>query len=463
MWDTLAGKNIPVSGFMEAARFAGHDLLPLAWCAAGPGGTVTRDAYERMADLLTAGLKCLSRVDAVYLDLHGAMVAEHLEDGEGELLRRVREIVGERVPVVASLDLHANVSETMLRCADHLVAYRTYPHVDMARTGAEVLRLLDIRLARGSKPCVAWRRGPFLIPLCWQSTGSAPAGPLYAGLRPHGESPVVSVSLTMGFPAADVHDCGPMVWAYADSPGQAEQAVESLAAQFLAAEHQFDGLLLTPEQAVDAALAHARAHARAGPVVIADAQDNPGAGGSSDTMGLIRALVERGACDAVCGLVADPAAASAAHAAGEGAVLRLALGGRSGVPGDAPLVADYVVERVHDGHVQATGAVFRGYKLQLGPSACLRIGGVRILVTSRKVQLLDLALVRFMGLEPGRQCIVAVKSTVHFRADFEPVASRVLVCAAPGLFPLDPAALPWRRLRAGVRLRPGGPAFCPEA
>ncbi|CAM5200491.1 hypothetical protein CDEF62S_06302 [Castellaniella defragrans] len=457
LFAAMKGKNIPISGFIEAARAAGEDLHPLAWSAAGPGGTVSQEAYEEMSERIIGQLKALRTVDAVYLDLHGAMVTTHLMDGEGELLRRVREVVGLQMPVVASLDLHANVSEAMLEGTDVLVAYRTYPHVDMAETGARVFALLRDRCRRGRRWPWAWRRVPFLIPLCWQGTDHGPAKAIYGALRATRPATVASLSLAMGFPAADTPFCGPAVWAYADSQQEASDLAGRIQEDVCAAESQFDGPILTPQDAAEAALKAVQS--TAGPVVIADAQDNPGAGGSSDTMGLIRALVESRVPEAVCGLVADPQAVAAAWRAGVGATLHCRLGGRSGIPGDEPLAADFVVERLHDGQVRATGAVFRGYELQLGPSACLRLGGVHIIVTSRKIQLLDLSLIRFMGFVPERQRIIAVKSTVHFRADFAPIASRILVCAAPGAFPLDPSQLPWRHLNEGMRLRPGGPVF----
>jgi microcystin degradation protein MlrC len=223
-----------------------------------------------------------------------------------------------------------------------------------------------------------------------------------------------------------------------------------------AAEAAFGGEILDAQEAVARAIAITIAADKHAPVVIADAQDNPGAGGSADTTTLLKALVASGAKRAVLGLLVDPQAAQRAHAAGEGARLSLSLGGKSGIEGDTPFDAQFLVERLHPGDVTATGSVFRGYRLTLGPSACLAIGGVRVVVVSKPVQLLDLSLLRFIGIEPAGQAIIAVKSTVHFRADFAPLASEILICAAPGAFLLDPARLPWSKLPAGMRKSPGG-------
>ena len=449
-----APRNIPVAGFIAASQASQHTLIPTIWCAAGPSGRVTRDAFERIVTQLTAGIAAAAP-DAVYLDLHGAMAAEHVDDADGDILARVRAVIGADVPLVASLDLHANVSEQMLTQADVLIAYRTYPHVDMAATGARAFDALARLLAGQPRAHMAWRRIPYLIPLCWQCTDSAPAQGLYALLdapTPHGGD---THSFAMGFPAADVEKCGPTVWAYAATASAAENTAQALLSAITAAETDFSGEILAASTAVARAIELVAT--RGGPVVIADAQDNPGAGGSADTTSLLKALVDGGAGrigGVVLGLLVDAQAAQQAHAAGVGARLRLALGGKSGVAGDTPFEAEFMVERLHGGDVRATGSVFHGYQLTLGPSACLVVDGVRVVVVSKPVQLLDLALLRFICIEPAEQHIIAVKSTVHFRADFAPIASDILICAAPGAFLLDPALLPWRKLPPQVRRTP---------
>jgi microcystin degradation protein MlrC len=302
---TTAGVNLPINGFVEGA--ASHELVPLVWANAGPSGPVTRHAYETLAAMLLEDLEAALPVDAVFLDLHGAMVAEHLDDGEGELLGRVRARIGD-IPLVAALDLHANVTRAMVRAADLLVAYRTYPHVDLAPTGARALRLLERRLAAGAKPAAAFRQIPYLLPLPWQCTTSEPARGLYALLEALEEAHGVDLSFCMGFPAADFPDCGASVLAYAPEPGTAERAAEALARAVIAAEGAFAGRLWSPE----AAVRHAMAAAPGRPVVLADVQDNPGGGGTGDTTGLLRALVELGAPGAVAALLFDPEAAARA-------------------------------------------------------------------------------------------------------------------------------------------------------
>ncbi|WP_340322117.1 M81 family metallopeptidase [Chelatococcus albus] len=450
--------NIGICGFIAEAEARGWELVPTLWCAASPSAHVREETYERIAGTIVGGIAAAGPLDGVYLDLHGAMVAEHLDDGEGELIARVRRVIGPAVPLVVSLDLHANVTPAMVEGADALVAFRTYPHVDMAETGRRAARHLA-RLLAGGRFAKAFRQLPFLIPISWQYTGMEPCRGIYARLAALEGEAVPTLSFAPGFPAADIPDCGPSVVAYGRSRAEAEAAADAIARLVMASEAAFDGEILSPDEGVRRAMAIA-AGARK-PVVIADTQDNPGAGGDSDTTGMLRALVAHRAPRAALGVIVDPAAAAAAHAAGEGATVTLALGGRSGVAGDAPFEATFAVEALSDGIFTAPGPYYGGSRMNLGPSACLRIGDVRVVVGSRKAQLADQAMFRHVGIEPTEQAILVNKSSVHFRADFEPIAEAILVCAAPGPMPADPAALPWTRLRRGLRLKPNGPAFAP--
>lgn len=445
--DAVSGANLPVAGALSTLKELGHQPVPLVWAAATPSAHVTEDAYERIVGMLIEDLAAQGPFDAVYLDLHGAMVAEHLDDGEGELLRRVRAVVGPKVPVVASLDLHSNTTAAMVEHSDALVAYRHYPHTDMAETGGCAAMLLH-RFLEGAGPRgKAFRQASFLIPITWQCTLVEPARSIYAALD---EAGAESASFTPGFPAADIADCGPAVLAYAETQEAADRAAEALLRLVEAAEPRFAGRIWSPDEAVR----HAMAASPGKPVVIADTQDNPGGGGTSDTTGMLAALVRNGAEGAALGVMADPEAALAAHAAGEGAEIELVLGGRSGIPGDAPFRGRFVVERLGDGSFTGTGPMWGGARCRLGPMAALRINGVRVVVASKKLQAADQAIFRHVGIEPAAQRLLVLKSSVHFRADFEPIAAEVLVAAAPGALPADPASLPFRKLRPGLRLKP---------
>jgi microcystin degradation protein MlrC len=454
LFAAVEGINLSVAGFVEHARTAGHELVPTTWAAASPSAHVTDAAFEHIAGLIVSGIEAALKaapLDAVYLCLHGAMVTESHEDGEGELLRRVRALVGPELPVVASLDLHGNITRACFDHATAMVAYVTYPHVDMADTGRRTAALLDRILDRGA-PAKAYRQLDFLIPLSWQCTMMEPGQGIYERLLTGTEGDVWSSSFLPGFPAADIADCGPSVLAYGTDQAAAEAAADRVAADVAENERAFAGRIFKPDEAVAEAVRLSAGGDK--PVVIADTQDNPGAGGDSDTTGMLRALLASGVENAALGLIVDPAAAEAAHKSGVGAQITLGLGGKSGIPGDAPFEATFTVEALSDGEVTGTGPFYRNARMKLGPSACLRIGGVRIAVASRKVQMADLSLYRFVGIEPTEQAILVNKSSVHFRADFTPIASHILVAAAPGPMIADPADLPWTRLRDGIRLRP---------
>jgi microcystin degradation protein MlrC len=193
---------------------------------------------------------------------------------------------------------------------------------------------------------------------------------------------------------------------------------------------------------------------RGRPVILVDTQDNPGAGGNADTMTLIRALLDARLEHALAGIICDPEAAARAHEAGQGANVTLSLGSHCGTPGDAPLRAEYRVEALGDGRFTGTGPFYLGSRFELGPMALLRCGGVRIAVASRKQQAADQAMFRHLGVEPADNDVLLLKSSVHFRADFGALASRVLVVAGPGPNVPDPSQLPFRKLRPGVRLKP---------
>lgn len=449
--------NVSAAGFVDSARGRDWELVPTLWCAASPSAHVTAEAFEALAGELVERITAALPLDGVYLDLHGAMVTENHDDGEGELLRRVRVAVGPDVPLVVSLDLHGNVTPLMMAMADALVAFRTYPHVDMALTGRRSAEVLAHLFETGARPAKAFRQVPYLIPIAWQATAMEPCRTIYAELAALEGEAVPTLSFLPGFPAADFPDCGATVLAYGATQADADHAADAVLARVMASEAAFKGRVFSPEDGVAEAMRLAGTATK--PVVISDTQDNPGAGGDSDTMGMAHALVQGGAARAAIGVIVDPAAAAAAHAAGEGATISLSLGAKSGIPGDRPLTGTFLVETLSDGCFVAPGPFYGGSRMNLGPSACLRIGDVRIVVGSRKAQMADQAMYRQVGIEPTEQAILVNKSSVHFRADFEPIAETILVCAAPGPMPVDPAALPWRRLRPGLRTSPLGQPF----
>jgi microcystin degradation protein MlrC len=459
----VEGFNIPIAGAVRKLTEFGHEIVPLAWAAAAPASYVTEDAYEKMWALFDEDLKQHGPFDAVYLDLHGAMVAENTEDGEGELLRRIRGIVGDELPIVASLDYHANLTPEMAKLATALVGYRTYPHIDMAVTGSRAIELLD-KLLHEKRPVYrAYRQLDFLIPLVWQCTFIEPAkgifdlvGELEAGEKSHNQG-IVSVTHTPGFPPADIAQCGPALVVYGHDREAVEAAADKLAATVKAQEKAFDGELLDPDQAALRALELSKNATK--PIVLADVQDNPGAGGTSDTIGLLAALMRHKAKGAVIGMIVDEGAARAAVETGEGNVMHRGIGAVVGYGGEKPVEADWRVVKLSDGVFTGTGPFYGGAKFQIGPMALVtdEASGVSAVLACKRVQAADQEMFRAVGVEPSEVPILALKSTVHFRADFQPIAETILVVQSPGAHITDPMDMPYKHLRKGIRLKPMGP------
>lgn len=450
--DTFRPLNIPLGGFIDADEI---EAVPLAWASAEPAGPVTDDAFDRMSALLCDGLKAAGRLDGVFLDLHGAMVVASHEDGEGELLRRIRAVTGPNLPIVVSLDMHANITPLMVELSDAIAIYRTYPHIDMRDTGARCRALMLARIARRRPFAKAFRKLPYLIPLAAQFTGAEPFRSLYGSLGGRTSPAVLSIDLGAGFPPADIYECGPAIVAYGLDQTSTDAAADALHADALAAEGRFDSALLSIGDAVARAMAEG---APGTPVILADVQDNPGCGATSDTTSLLRALIEAGAQNVALGLLCDPEIADRAHEAGIGARIEGQIGGRYGYD-PAPLRGAFLVEALSDGIIEGTGLMFRGSIMSLGPMARLKVldtqADIRVVVCSIRFQCLDQALLRSLGVDPQACSILVIKSTVHFRADFDPVARAVLSVEAPGANVCRAATIPYRRLRPGVRLGVG--------
>jgi len=450
---SIRPRSVPLAGAIKVADAAGVELVPLAWGFANPAGPVQDEAFERIAARICAPLSLAldeGPLDGVYLDLHGAAVAESFPDAEGELLRRVRAIVGGDLPLTISLDPHANLTEQMVRLADAVVPFRTYPHVDMKEAGAQAMRLLLERIRRGKPWARAFRTLDFWIPLGSQCTLMPPMQTVMAERAALAQRlGSVELAFCFGFPYADFAGCGAAIAAFADTQAQADAAADALLAYVNAQESRFVQETLASAEAVAEAKRLAVGAAR--PVVLADTQDNPGGGGHGDTTELLSELVRQGAKGAVVCLINDADSVASCVAAGVGATVDLLLGGKSD---GMPFACSVRVEKLTDGVFTLTGPMGAGNPGNLGDTALIDIEGVRVMVTSRKMQALDQAILRHVGIEPTECPIIALKSSVHFREDFGPIAERVIVAIAPGPVVADPAVLNFQHVRAEVRRRP---------
>ena len=370
LFSAMAGINLPLTGFIDAARQNDFRLYPMLWCSASPSSYVTSDAFENIAGQFCHYLQSFDDLDAVYLDLHGAMVVENYEDGEGELLRRVREIIGPDMPVIISLDLHANITAAMLEHTTAIAIFRTYPHLDMAETGARAAELMNAALT--DKPIFgAMRKIPFLFPLTSQCTDFEPCKSIYRAVSSAAvdETSLLNAEFATGFPPADIAECGAAFVAYGTDRNLVDKTLDELFQRVMDAEPLFVNELLPPDRAVLRAIENSTGK----PVVLADAQDNPGAGGTADTTGVLEALIRNSAQRAVLAVLHDPEVAKCAHEAGPGAQIEVALGGKSGFKGVYPYRGRFEVEEVGDGVFDFTGEMYSGNRANLGPMALLRV------------------------------------------------------------------------------------------
>jgi microcystin degradation protein MlrC len=445
--EAYRGTGTCVGGMIDAATRRGATLLPSVAAAASPAGPVTKDIYGHVKARMLRDLKAAGAVDGVLLDLHGAMVPEGLDDGEGDLIEAVRAVVGPAVPIAVTLDFHGNLSEAMVGGADLLNGYKTYPHVDMAKRGVEATeRLIDI-IGRRLKPTVALRKPPLLPPLGNQGTARGPMRRLYDLAADMEKDPkVISISIFAGFPLADIPDAGFGVYVVTDNDqALADRLADRLADTAWKHRHEFIHRALPVREAV------ARALAAAGkPVVLADMADNTGGGAAGDGTEILRELVRVGARSAVVACLWDPKAVAACVEVGVGASVTLDVGGKVDGRHGAPLRVTGVVRTLSDGRFVHKGPMARGLPGRLGTTAVLDVNDIKIILISHRWQTLDPEMIRFVGLDPLDHKILVVKSTIHYRAAFEPVASEIIEVDAPGLSSSNLARFDFKRIRRPI-------------
>ena len=450
--ETFRGTGTCLGGMIAAAERLGARLVPSVAAAASPAGRVTGDIYTHVKDRMLADLRAAGPVDGVLLDLHGAMVPEGLDDGEGDVIAAVRAAVGPDVPIAVTLDLHGNLTEAMVRGADLLHGYKTYPHVDMAERGVEAAERLAEAVGKRIRPTAAFRRPPLMPPIGAQRTAVGPMRRLYDMADEMERDPrVLSISIFAGFPYADIPEAGLGIYVVTDGDAAlAEELAERLSRTAWAHRHEFVHTGLPVPEAVRRALA-----AEGQPIVLADMADNTGGGAAGDGTEILRELVRVGARSAVVACLWDPAAVQECVRAGVGARVTLDVGGKVDDRHGAPLRVTGVVRTLSDGRFVHKGPMGRGLPGRLGTTAVLDVDGVKVILISYRWQTLDPEMLRFVGLEPLDHKIVVVKSTIHYRAAFEPLAREIVEVDAPGLsssnldrfrfervrrpiFPLDP-------------------------
>ena len=407
-------------------------------CAfAEPGGVIVRAVYEGFRDEILADLRAAMPVDLVIVALHGAMVAEGYDDCEGDLLQRMRGIVGDHVPIGAELDLHCHITDAMVGSATALVAYKEYPHIDIPDRAEDLFRIIADAAEGKTRPMMAAASCRMIG--TYRTTEQPLRGFVDRMLALEGHDGIISVSLGHGFPWGDVADVGTKILVVADGDrGKAERLARDLAEDFFAMRDEVASRFLTVDEAIDRALAIA-----GGPVVIADVSDNPGGGAPGDATFVLRRVLEHGLTNVASGYYCDPIAVRACAEAGLGARFSLRIGGKTGVASGDPVDLDVTVRGLADEVTQRFGAA----PVPMGESAWVEAAGIHLVLTSLRTQVFHPEGMTKLGLDLGGCKLVIVKSTQHFHAGFAPIAKAILYAAAPGTLRSDLANLPYTKLK----------------
>jgi microcystin degradation protein MlrC len=451
--EAYRGTQTEMAAFFDACPR--HDWTPVPVLAADatPSGKVTRPAFETFTNEILTALDSETPIDALFLPLHGAMVTEHEEDGEGALLEALRAKVGREVPIAVTLDLHANVTERMATLADIIVSYRTYPHVDQYRIAIEALDLLARTLAGEIAPRCTVARGALLDGVDHgRTTAPGPMTEVLASAAKFSREPgVLSISINAGFPWADIRDAGPSALVVGDGEGpRPAEIAEALMAEVWDKRHRLTIQTVSVAEAMDAVRAAGSGDGN-GPIVMADYADNPGGGGYGDSADLLGGMIEAGLTNAAFATIYDPEAAALCARAGEGAAVALTLGGKLDPRFGIPLQVTGSVTRLTDGRFTFDGPMNAGVAVDMGATAVIDLDGIEVVVTSGRFQAYDQQYFKHAGIDPAAKSVVAVKSAQHFRAAFAPIARDILVVdGGGGLTSANFKELPFEKLRRPI-------------
>ena len=446
--ETFTGTNHPLAAYLDLAREAGAEIVTPLAAEAMPSGPVSAEAYAylcgRILDALSEG-----RYDAALLDLHGAMVAEGEPDGEGGLLERMRRAAPD-LPIAVAYDLHANLTERMVANCTALIGYKTYPHVDMYEVGAQVGRILLRALEGEISPVMAWGNLPLLAQTLRMGTADAPMGPLQNLARAEEAAGALAASVFGGFPLADIAEAGLSAVVVADGDRAAARA---------ACDRLLEAAWAERERFVYGGEPLAQAVARAreieeGPVILLDHADNVGSGGTQDSMAVIEEVLRQGLREVAVAAVWDPEAVRIMAEAGVGAEITLDLGGKTDMPaiGEAgrPLRLTGRVRTLSDGRWIVRGPMYTGVEASTGLTAVLEVEGVRIVVVSKHHEPWDLGIFTSVGIEPQHCRYLLLKSRIHYRAGFAPLAKATLTCDGVGVTTSDNSLLKFARIRRPI-------------
>jgi microcystin degradation protein MlrC len=439
------GKDVPMFGaplavWRQRADAKGWQVVESLCAFAMPAGRTVKKVYEAFREEILADLRAALPVDGVLLSMHGAMVADGYDDCEGDLLGRVRKIVGPDVPVGAELDLHCNISEDLLKDATALVLFKEYPHVDVPERADDLFTVMEGAIEGRTRPTMAAYDCKMIG--VFHTTREPMRGFVNKLSSMEAKDGILSLSIGHGFPWSDVKEMGTRLIAVTDNDmPKARRLARELGQEFFAMR----AATPPPYVTLDSAIARASAHNLPKPMVLADVSDNAGGGAASDSTFILKALLDKGIKDAAVGMIWDPGAVKLAFEAGEGATLDMRIGGKLGPTSGPPVDAKATVLKVEkDVTIEFGGA--RKSIGWIGDAAALQIEGVTVIVNSKRTQCLSRDCFTKLGVDPSTKKVVVVKSMQHFHAAYAPIASEVVYVAAPGALVPDWSLLPYTKV-----------------
>lgn len=443
-----AESNTALGAFYAYAKSKQAELIvPLA-ATANPSGPVEDAAFEQMSEAIVEAAK--QSCDLILLDLHGAMVTQSHDDGEGELLARIR-AVAPSIPIGVALDLHGNITQRMLDNCDCLVGFKTYPHIDMYATGEHVTRIIDEILNTGVKPAQAWVHPPMLAATLKMNTNEGGAMTDIVNLARAAEKRegVYAVTFFGGFPIADLAETGVSVVTAAKTPSLAETVSREIAEEVWKRRSEF----LYEEEALSSSIekahvAHQSADGRY--VLMLDHGDNCMSGGSCDNMDVLDAALKFGLNNIVVGPICDPDVVHQMTEAGMGQKINIQLGNKviadDFVTPQPPLQLEGIVDGLSDGDYVVSGPIYTGQLCRMGRTAVLRTERATILITEKPHEPWDLGVFNCAGIDPFKADYLILKSRMYCRPVFEPNSAAVIECASSGVTSSDYELFSFKKL-----------------
>ncbi len=428
----------PLWAARQRAKERGWVLSEGMVASAQPAGATTRAAYEELREELLNDLKRAMPVDLVVLGLHGAMVAHGYPDCEGDILSRVRAIVGSRTVIGVELDPHCHLSDAMIANSDLMICFKEYPHTDVAERAFELVDLCAAQVEGKIHPVASMVDCEMIVTM--HTTRQPVRGFVDRIQKLEGKDGILSISIAHGFAWGDTPDMGTKVLVYSDADkSSGDQLARKLADELIGMREQLQAHYPDVDTALDQALS-----VEQGLVVMADSADNPGGGGAGDSTFVLRRVLDRGVSPVALGPLWDPVAVRIAFDAGIGATLPMRVGGKTGPTSGAPVDAEWEVMALMRNMQMSS---LSGGAIGLGDCACIRTNGVSVLLTTLRNQALGTDLFTQLGCILGDQRIVVVKSSQHFHAAFAPLASAVIYVSAPGSVPIDLSTLEYKNAR----------------